>query len=100
MKLAPYILERLTSVNRTNGTADLLVPLLWNSPRGVRFHERHLPGFSTGPLSEWPPYSNRPPVPNMTKMGTSSATASPCARLRMSLKLTTAVCMPGARWTP
>ncbi|MCV5090493.1 alkylmercury lyase, partial [Escherichia coli] len=24
MKLAPYILERLTSVNRTNGTADLL----------------------------------------------------------------------------
>ncbi|MDW3124861.1 alkylmercury lyase, partial [Vibrio sp. 1974] len=28
MKLAPYILERLTSVNRTNGTADLLVPLL------------------------------------------------------------------------
>ena len=28
MKLAPYILERLTSVNRTNGTVDLLVPLL------------------------------------------------------------------------
>ncbi|WP_425563490.1 hypothetical protein, partial [Modicisalibacter zincidurans] len=34
MKLAPYILERLTSVNRTNGTADLLVPLLRELAKG------------------------------------------------------------------
>jgi hypothetical protein len=38
MKHAPYILERLTSVNRTNGTADLLVRYCGT----LRFHERHL----------------------------------------------------------
>ena len=54
MKLAPYILERLTSVNRTNGTADLLVPLLRELAKGRPVSRTTLlPGFSTGPLSEY-----------------------------------------------
>ena len=53
MKLAPYILERLTSVNRTNGTADLLVPLLRELAKGRPVSRTTLAGILDWPADLW-----------------------------------------------
>ena len=103
MKFARYITEiaeRLTPTNRPKGFAEFLVALLGELAKGRPISRTTLARTLGWPAEQVAAVLEQAPVPNTTTMGTSSAMSSPCARRRMSWKLTTAGCMPGARWTP